>query len=98
MAKLPERVKTQMEKNGLTQVDKPKKTPNHKNKAEVVMAELDGKYKLIRFGQQGAKPAGANPRTKADKEKQEAYFARHNAQDPNPSKLSARWWSNKTRW
>jgi hypothetical protein len=98
MAKLPERVKTQMEKNGLTQVDKPKKTPNHKTKAEVVMAELDGKYKLIRFGQQGAKPAGANPRTKADKEKQEAYFARHNAQDPNPSKLSARWWSNRTRW
>ena len=98
MAKLPERVKTQMEKNGLTKTNTPKKTPAHKTKAEVVMAESDGKYKLVRFGQQGAKPAGANPQTKAGKQKQEAYFARHNAQDPNPSKLSARWWSNRTRW
>ena len=98
VAEIPDRVKALMKKNGLTKVNAPKKTPTHKTKAEVVMAKSNGQYKLVRFGQQGAKPAGANPKTKAGKAKQEAYFARHNAQDPSPSKLSARWWSNKTRW
>jgi len=97
VAEIPDRVKALMKKNGLTKVNTPKKTPSHKTKAEVVMAQSNGQYKLIRFGQQGAKPAGANPKTKAGKAKQESYYARHNAQDPNPSKLSARFWAH-TRW
>ena len=50
---LPERVKTQMKKEGLSGVNKPKKTPSHPTKSHVVMASENEKYKLIRFGQQG---------------------------------------------
>lgn len=98
MAKIPERVKTQMKKNGLTGINKPKNTPSHPTKAGVVMAKEGDTYRLVRYGQQDATPAGRNPRTKAAKAERNAYYARHNAQDPNPSKLSARYWSNKTRW
>ena len=98
MADIPERVKAQMRKNGLTGVNKPKRTPNHPTKAGVVMAKEGDTYRLVRYGQQSADPAGRNPRTKADKAKRASYYARHNAQDPNPSKLSPRYWSHKTRW
>lgn len=98
MAGIPERVKTQMKKNGLTGINKPKRTPNHPKKAGVVMAKEGDTYKLLRYGQQGASPAGKNPQTKAGKAKRKAYYARHNAQDPNPSKLSPRYWSNRERW
>ena len=42
----------------------PRKTPSHKTKSHVVKACEDGKEKLIRFGQQGVKGAGKNPRLK----------------------------------
>ncbi len=41
----------------------PKKTPDHKTKSHVVKACEDGKEKVIRFGQQGVKGAGSNPKT-----------------------------------
>lgn len=95
---IPERVKTQMKKNGLSGVNKPKKTPNHKTKSHVVMAHENGKYKLIRFGQQGVKGAGKNPTSKKDKARKKSYYARHNAQGKPTSKLSAKWWSHKVKW
>lgn len=87
-----------MRKHGLSGVNKPKRTPGHPKKAGIVMAKEGDTYKLLRYGQQGADPAGRNPKTRADKAKRRAYYARHNAQDPNPSKLSPRYWSNLTRW
>ena len=33
-----------------------------------------------------------------DKARKKSYYARHNAQDPNPDKFSARYWSHKTKW
>ena len=32
------------------------------------------------------------------KDGNKSYYARHNAQDKNPSKLSARYWSHKVKW
>ena len=52
---IPERVKAVMEREGLSGVNKPKRTPKHPTKSHVVMASEGGKYKLIRFGQQGVK-------------------------------------------
>tara|TARA_B000000557_G_C20508642_1_gene331163 strand:- start:209 stop:514 length:306 start_codon:yes stop_codon:yes gene_type:complete len=78
--------------------NKPKKTPNHKTKSHVVKACKDGKEKIIRFGQQGVKGAGKNPKTAKDKARKKSYYARHNAQDPNPDKFSARYWSHKVKW
>jgi hypothetical protein len=98
MSEIPERVKAQMRKNGLTAINKPKRTPSHPTKAGVVMAKEGQTYRLVRYGQQGADPAGRNPQGKADKAKRKAYYARHDAQDPNPSKLSPRFWSHRERW
>ena len=95
---VPERVKAQMKKNGLKGVNKPKRTPSHKTKSHVVMAKQGDTYKLIRFGQQGVRGAGKNPKSKKDKARKKSYYARHNAQDSKPSKLSARYWSHKVKW
>ena len=42
--------------------NKPKRTPDHKTKSHVVKACKDGEEKIIRFGQQGVKGAGKNPK------------------------------------
>jgi hypothetical protein len=83
---------------GVTGFNKPKKTPNHPTKSHVVVAKEGDTIKTIRFGQQGVKGAGKSPKTKEDKARKKSYYARHNAQDPNPSKLSARYWSHKVKW
>lgn len=94
----PERVKKKMKDLGLSGVNKPKKTPGHKTKSHVVMAKEGDSYKVVRFGQQGVKGAGKNPKSEKDKARRKSYYARHNAQDSNPSKLSARYWSHKVKW
>jgi hypothetical protein len=83
---------------GVSGYNKPKRTPNHPTKSHVVVAKDGDKVKLIRFGQQGVKGAGKKPKTKAEKARRASYYARHNAQDPNPDKLSARYWSHRTKW
>ena len=95
---IPERVKTQMKENGLSGVNKPKKTPSHKTKSHVVMAKEGDTYKLIRFGQQGVKGAGKSPTSEKDKARKRSYYARHNAQGKPTSKLSAKYWSHKVKW
>ena len=78
--------------------NKPQRTPSHKTKSHVVKACENGKEQIVRFGQQGVRGAGSNPQTPKDKARRKSYYARHNAQDPNPSKMSARYWSHKTKW
>lgn len=95
---IPERVKNTMKKEGLKGVNKPKRTPGHKTKSHVVMAKEGDTYKLIRFGQQGVKGAGKNPKSKKDKARKKSYYARHNAQGKPKSKLSAKYWSHKVKW
>ena len=85
-------------KAGVGEYNKPKRTPNHPDKSHVVVAKKGDKVKLIRFGQQGVKGAGKKPKTKAEKARRASYYARHNAQDANPDKLSARYWSHRTKW
>jgi hypothetical protein len=83
---------------GVSGYNQPKRTPNHPTKSHVVVAKVGSKVKTIRFGQQGVVGAGNNPKTEKDKARKKSYYARHNAQDPNPSKLSARYWSNTVKW
>ena len=78
--------------------NKPKRTPSHKTKSHMVKACKDGKEKIIRFGQQGVKGAGKNPKSAKDKARKKSYYARHNAQNPNPSIFSALYWSHKVKW
>lgn len=97
---MPEKSKKdpRLARAGVSGYNKPKRTPNHPKKSHVVVAKEGDKVKTIRFGQQGVKGAGKNPKTAKDKARKKSYYARHNAQDANPSKLSARYWSHKTKW
>lgn len=78
--------------------NKPRKTPGHKTKSHVVKACENGKERIVRFGQQGVKGAGKNPKTAKDKARKKSYYARHNAQGKPTSKLSAKHWSHKVKW
>ena len=78
--------------------NKPRKTPGHKTKSHVVKACDNEKEKIVRFGQQGVKGAGKSPKTAKDKARKKSYYARHNAQDSSPDKMSARYWSHKVKW
>ena len=75
----------------------PNKTPDHKTKSHVVKACEDGKEKVIRFGQQGVKGAGSNPKTEKEKNRQESFKARH-ADNIKKGKMSAAWWADKVKW
>ena len=87
-----------LKKAGATGFNKAKRTPGHPTKSHVVVAKQGDKIKTIRFGQQGVRGAGKNPKSAKDKARKKSCYARHNAQDPNPSKLSARYWSHKVKW
>ena len=95
---IPERVKNKMKEEGLSGVNKAKRTPKHPTKSHAVMASEGGKYKFIRFGQQGVKGAGKSPKTAKDKARKKSYYARHNAQDSKPDIMSARYWAHKVKW
>lgn len=77
--------------------NKPKATPSHPTKSHVVLAKEGDKVKLIRFGQQGVKGAGANPTTEKEKARQRSFKARH-AKDIAIGKMSAGYWADKVKW
>jgi hypothetical protein len=89
---------SRLAKVGVVGFNQPKKTPSHPKKSHVVVAKVGDTIKTIRFGQQGVKGAGKNPKTEKEKDRKKSYYARHNAQDPSPSKLSARYWSHVVKW
>jgi len=77
--------------------NKPRATPQHPTKSHVVLAKEGDKVKLIRFGQQGVKGAGANPTTEKDKARQKSFKARH-AKEIAIGKMSAGYWADKVKW
>ena len=95
---MPAKKDPRLARAGVTGYNKPRRTPGHPTKSHVVVAKSGGQVKTIRFGQQGVKGAGRNPKTAKDKARRKSYYARHNAQDSKPSKMSARYWSHKTKW
>ena len=87
-----------MEREGLSGVNKPKKTPKHPTKSHVVMASEGGKYKLIRFGQQGV---SGSPKKQGESDsyakRRKSFKARH-AKNINKGKMSAAYWADKVKW
>ena len=88
---------------GVSGYNKPKRTPNHKTKSHIVVAKVGDKIKTIRFGQQGVRGAGKNPKSAKDKARKRSYYARHNTQDicrapAGALQISARYWSHKVKW
>lgn len=79
------------ERIGVAGYNKPKRTPNHPTKSHVVVAKEGNKVKTIRFGQQGVK---GSPEGSA---RNESFKARH-AKNIAKGKMSAAFWSSKTKW
>lgn len=98
---IPDRVRRIMKANGLTEVNKPKRTPRHRSSSYVVMASQGGKYELVRFGQQGASPAGSNPKTEEGKAKRRSFRARFRKeyeQKAKGNKFSPLYWAWHHLW
>ena len=91
------RKKNLLKKHGLSGVNKPKRTPNHPSKSHVVLAQEGHELKLIRFGQQGVKGAGKNPKSQKEKNRRKSFKARH-ASNIKKGKMSAAYWADKVKW
>jgi hypothetical protein len=86
-------------KNGLSGYNKPKRTPNHPTKSHVVLAKEGDKTQLIRFGEQGAKTAGAPKKGESEKmKKKRASFKARHAKNIAKGKMSAAYWADKVKW
>jgi hypothetical protein len=76
---------------GVTDFNKPKRTPGHKTKSHVVVAKSGDQIKTIRFGQQGKTgDKTMTPRAKSFKARHEKNIAK--------GPMSAAYWSNKVKW
>ena len=89
--------KARIKKLGVSGYNKPKRTPNHPKKSHVVLAKVGDKVKTIRFGQQGVKGAGKNPKTAAQKARRKSFLARHR-KNIAKGKMSAAYWAAKVNW
>ena len=88
-----------MRKLGLSGFNSPKRTPSHPKKSHVVLAKEGSTTKLIRFGEQGAKTAGAPKEGESErmKAKRKSFKARH-ARNIVKGKMSAAYWSDRVKW
>ena len=91
------RQKSMLKRYGLKGVNKPKRTPSHKTKSHVVLAKKGSKLKLIRFGQQGVRGAGKNPKSKKQIARRRAFKRRH-AKNIKKGVMSAAYWANRVKW
>ena len=80
-----------IKKHSLKGVNKPKRTPSHKTKSHMVLAQEGHTLKLIRFGQQGK----TGDRTNTARSR--SFKARH-ASNIAKGKCSAAYWSDKVKW
>ena len=88
-----------LKRAGVTAFNKPKRTPNHPTKSHIVVAKAGDQIKTIRFGQQGAKTAGAPKKgeSRRMKMKRKSFKARH-AKNIAKGKMSAAYWADRTKW
>lgn len=82
---------------GVAGYNKPKRTPNHPTKSHVVLAKVGDRVKTIRFGQQGVRGAGKNPRTAEQKARRRSFLARHR-KNIQKGRMSAAFWAAKVKW
>lgn len=76
----------------------PKRTPKHPTKSHVVKACVEGKEKIIRFGQQGVSGSPKKKgESKADAARRKSFKARH-AKNIAKGKMSGSYWSNRVKW
>jgi hypothetical protein len=88
-----------LERAGVSGFNKPKRTPDHPKKSHIVVAKSGDQVKTIRFGEQGAKTAGAPKAGESDamKKKRASFKARH-ASNISKGKMSAAYWADREKW
>jgi hypothetical protein len=96
---MPRKADPRLKRAGVRGYNKPKRTPKHPKKSHIVVAKVGNKVKTIRFGQQGAKTAGAPKKgeSQAMKKKRASFKARH-ARNIARGKMSAAYWADKVKW
>lgn len=77
--------------------NKPVRTPKHPTKSHAVLAKDGDTVKLIRYGQQGVKGAGKNPKTDKEKARRKSFKARH-SKNIAKGRMSAAYWANLSKW
>ena len=84
---------------GVSGFNKPKRTPNHAKKSQVVVAKEGDKIKTIRFGEQGASTAGKPKAGESAKmkAKRKSFKSRH-GKNIAKGKMSAAYWADKVKW
>ena len=90
---------SRLKRAGVAGFNQPKRTPDHPKKSHVVVAKVGSTIKTIRFGEQGARTAGAPKpgESAAMKKKRKSFQARH-AKNIAKGKLSAAYWADKEKW
>jgi len=89
---------SRLERAGVSGYNKPKRTPDHPTKSHVVVAKEGDTVKTIRFGQQGV---SGSPKKAGESEayaKRRASFKARHASNIKKGKLSAAYWSDRTKW
>jgi hypothetical protein len=88
-----------LKRAGVSGYNKPKRTPNHPTKSHIVVAKSGEQVKTIRFGEQGAKTAGAPKSGESErmKNKRASFKARHR-KNIAKGKMSAAYWADKVKW
>lgn len=81
------------------QLNQPRRTPSHPTKSHIVKTKVDGKEKIIRFGEQGASTAGKPKEGESDRMKQKrASFKSRHAKNIAKGPSSPAYWANKVKW
>lgn len=96
---MPKKKDPRLARAGVSGFNKPKRTPGHPKKSHVVVAKEGDKIKTIRYGEQGAKTAGAPKKgeSAATKAKRKSFKARH-GKNIAKGKMSAAYWADKSKW
>jgi hypothetical protein len=99
MGNMASKKDSRLARAGVSGFNKPKRTPNHPKKSHIVVAKQGDTIKTIRFGEQGAKTAGAPKAGESTrmKKKRASFKARH-AKNIAKGKLSAAYWADKVKW
>jgi hypothetical protein len=99
MANTAKKKDSRLARAGVSGYNKPKRTPDHPKKSHIVVAKSGGQVKTIRFGEQGAKTAGAPKSGEGDrmKKKRASFKARH-AKNIAKGPMSAAYWADKVKW
>jgi hypothetical protein len=80
-------------------LNQPRRTPSHPTKSHIVKTKVDGKEKIIRFGEQGASTAGKPKEGESDRMKaKRASFKSRHAKNIAKGPSSPAYWANKVKW